>query len=195
MKLKISKKAGLIIGISAFLIATGVLGMAAFQKADEKSRLESQLTSSQARLQGIKLESLSSQPAKLEGQLNQLMPELEQVKAKLSEPISSTNATAAVFDAARTNNLVVTGITSSSPFNESVQGVTLSSISITAKVEGKMSKMVDFIAELNRVLKTSVIKSVEITVPEINNADNITATIGDNTTANIELVIYTYRGE
>ncbi|MEK7353243.1 MAG: hypothetical protein AABZ77_01890, partial [Chloroflexota bacterium] len=190
-----NKKTGLVIGISIFVIALGILGMASFQKADEKSRLEKQFTSSQARLQGIKLESLSSQPAELEKQLSDIIPELERVKAELSQPISSANATAAVFDVAKTHGLAVTEMTSSSSTNETVAGVTLSAISMTAKVEGKASEMVAFITALNSRLKTSVIKSVEITVPEISSTDNSSARVGDNRTASIELVVYTYRGE
>ncbi|GEM_PF-4068086 len=195
--LKVSKKACLIVGIGVFLVAIGILGLSGFQKADEKSQLEKQLAASQTRLQGVKLDSLSSQPAELEKQQNQLMPELALVKAELSHPVSSTNETVSVFDAAKANDLVVTEIATSRPANENVKGVTLSAIMMTAKVEGKLSKMVDFIATLNNHLKASVIKSVEIEVPEVSNADNTTAIIssGDITTATIELVFYTYRGE
>lgn len=194
MKLKLNKKTGLFIGIGILIIVLGSLGMVSSQRLDEQSKLQKQLTTSQTRLQGIHLESLSSQPAELDKQLSQIMPEFEQVKAKLSQPVSSTAAATALFDVAKTYGLVVTGMTSSSPTNESLEGVTLSAMSMTAKVEGNVSKLVSFIAALNSFLKTSVVKSVEITVPEIPTGDNTTASSGDNATASIELVVYTYRG-
>ena len=195
MKLKLNKKTGLLIGLVVFVITLGVLGWISFQNLEEKTRLEKQLTTSQTRLQAIKLEPLSSQPADLENQLSQILPEYEAVKAKLSEPVNSTNASAAVFDVAKTYGLTVIEITSSSPTDEQVTGVTLSAISMTARVQGKASKMVSFITALNDFLKTSVFTSVEITVPEIIAADNTTISNGDNATANIKMVIYTYQGE
>ena len=187
MKLKLNKRVGLFIGIGIFVIVLSGLGMVSFQKFEEKNKLVQQLSTSQTRLQGIKLESLSSQPAELEKQLNQVTPEFEAVKAKLSQPVSSTAAATALFDTAKSHGLVVTEMTSSSPTNESVAGVTLSAISITAKVEGNLSKIVDFIPALNKLLETSAVKSVDITVPERTN--------GDNTSASILMVVYAYRGE
>ncbi len=195
MKLKLNKKTGLIIGAGAFLISIGFLGMMSFQKADEKSQLESQFTLTQTRLQGIRLESLSAQPEELQNQLDLLSENLTQVKAKLSKPVNSTNTTSDIFDAAKANNLVVTKISTSSPLVEIVQGVLLSSISINAEIEGSVSNMNLFIADLNKSLKPSVIKSVEITVPEKTGSGIIPAPAGDNTTASIALVIYTYEGE
>ena len=195
MKLKLNKKTGLIIGAGAFLISIGFLGMMSFQKADEKSQLESQFTLTQTRLQGIRLESLSAQPEELQNQLDLLSENLTQVKAKLSKPVNSTNTTSDIFDAAKANNLVVTKISTSSPLVEIVQGVLLSSISINAEIEGSVSNMNLFIADLNKSLKPSVIKSVEITVPEKTGSGIIPGPAGDNTTASIALVIYTYEGE
>ena len=186
MKLKLTKKTGLFIGIGIFVIVLGFLGMASSKKLEEKSKLEKQLNTAQTRLQGIRLESLISQPAELEAQLNLVTPESEQVQARLSQPVSSTSAATALFDAAKTYGLVVTGMTSSSPKNDSLAGVTLSTMSMTVRVEGNVSKLVSFIGSLNSLLKTSVVKSVEIAVPEM--------TTGNNTSANIELLVYTYRG-
>ena len=186
LKFKLNKKTGIIIGIIIFVIVLGFQGMTISKKLEEQSKIEKQLNTAQTRLQGIHLESLSSQPADLEKQLNQIMPEFEQVKAKLSQPVSSTAAATALFDVAKTYGLVVTAMTSSSPINESLAGVTLSAMSLTAKVEGNVSKLTSFIAALNNLLKTSAVKSVEITIPEMTN--------GDNATASIELVVYTYRG-
>lgn len=185
--MKLSKTIWIAIAAGIFVIALAALGMVSIRQVDEKNRLETQLTSSQSRLQTLQTESISSQQTALEEQLNQTTPESEAVKAKLSQPVTSTAAATAIFDAAKANNLIVTGMTSSSPADEIVAGVTLSAISMTATVEGNVSKMVGFVTGLNRLLKTSAVKSVEITVPELTN--------GDNTTASIELVVYTYRGE
>ena len=187
MKLTLSKNVGLVIGAGIFIIAVAGLGMVGFQKLEEKNKLDKQLTSSQTQLQGIQLESLSSQPAELERQLSQLTPEFEAVKANISQPVSSLAAAATLFDVAQNNGLVVIEMTSSSPTNQNLEGVTLSGMLMTAKVEGKVSKMVGFIKALNDLLKTGAVMSVDIAVPETTN--------GDNATASIELILYNYRGE
>ena len=195
MKLKINKKTGLIAGIVIFLAAAGYLGLTTIQKIDEKTNLQTQLTTSQNKLVGIKLDSLSAQPADLQTELAQLSDNLTNVKTLLSNPITSANATAVLFDAAAKHGLSVSMVTSSDPTNESIQGITLSGITIKAKVEGALPKLVDFVAELNRRLTPSVIKSVEISVPTLSGSANMTASVTENTTANIEMVIYAYRGE
>jgi uncharacterized small protein (DUF1192 family)/phosphohistidine swiveling domain-containing protein len=185
--LKVSKKTWLVIGTGIFIIALAALGIVSFRQVHDKNQLNELLVSSQSVLQRNQFESLSSQQTELEERLSQITPEFEAVKAKLSQPVSSTAAASALFDVAKTYGLVVIEMTSSSPTNESVEGVTLSAMSVTAKVEGNMSKIGDFITALNNLLKTSAVKSVEITAPEMTN--------GDNASASIQLVVYTYRGE
>ena len=185
--MNVSKKTWLVIGTGVFIIALVAMGIISFRQVYEKNRLNKLLASSQSVLQRNQLESMSSQQTDLEERLNRTTPEFEAVKAKLSQPVSSTTAAAALFDVTEAYGLVVTEMTSSSQTNGSVGGATLSAMSMTARVEGDVSKMADFIAALNNFLKTSAIKSVELTIPETTN--------GDNASASIQLVIYTYRGE
>ena len=194
--LKLSKKTLLLMGAGVFAIVLVWLGMTSFQQVEEKDKLEKQLTTTQAQLQVIRLEPLSSQRAELEKQLTQTLPELQVAKDKLSQQVSSTAASAAIFDAAKTNGLVVTGMTSTSPANENVEGATLSAMSLTATVQGNASRVGSFIKTLNGTLKTSAVKSVQITVTDVTRSANVTQgiTIGDNATASIELVVYAYRG-
>lgn len=186
--MKFTKTIWLVIGAGIFIVALAALGMVIFQQVDEKSQLNKQLASSQSQLQSIQREPLSSQQAELEGQLNQAIPKFEALKTKLSQPVSNT--VAALFDAAKTRGLVVTDMTSSSPTNESVPGATLLAMPVSVKVEGSVYQMVNYIAALNNLLKTSAIESVEITVPEQTSGDNASAT-----SAIIQLAIYTYRGD
>ena len=189
MKVKLNKKTVLIVGVACFLIALGILSAISFQKAEQRDQLQSQLNSSQTRLQVIKPQ-LSSEPAELQSQLDLVAQNLDQTRARLSEPVNSTNATAAIFEAARAFGLAVAVTTSSSTTNETMDGVPLSAFSMTTTVQGNLSRTVDFVAALNNLFRTSSIKSVQMTV-----ADNTTPVNGDNTTSIIELVVYSYRGE
>jgi hypothetical protein len=86
---------------------------------------------------------------------------------------------------ANSNGLVVTGMTSTSPVNQKLEGVTLSTIQMTATVQGNADKLVNFIVALNNVLKTSTVKLVEITVPAPVTRNSTTSgpVTGDNTTS------------
>ena len=195
--MKLSRKVLLLVGAGILVIALAALSLVGFQSADEKGRLGRQLAASQANLQAIRLETLSTQQADLEKRLSQTAPELDAVKSKLSQPVSSTAAATALFGAAKTYGLVVTGLTSTSPANESLEGSTLSAISLTATIQGNASKLGSFIKALNSALKTSAVKSVVITIPDTVSTDNTTPQItnSDNATASLDLVVYTYRGK
>jgi hypothetical protein len=161
-----NKKTILIIGTLLFIIALVGLGTNASQQMDKQKKLTDQLAVSQTKLQAIHLETLTSQKSELENQKNQPHPEFELVEAKFARQLNSTTVTAALFELAGSNGLVITGMTSSSPVNEKVEGVNLSTITLTAIVQGNADKLVNYIVALNKVLKTSTVKSVEITVPE-----------------------------
>ena len=192
MKFRINKKVAIYLGIIVLVGAVAVLGTSGSQKLGEKDDLQKELSTAQSKLQSIKLDPLSGKPAELDKQITEISPEIEALRAKLTVPVNSTNATSGIFEVARTHNLAVEVSTSSSPQFENISGVPLSSISLTATVSGRLSRIIDFIAELNSTLKTSAITSVEMEVPVIINADNTTATNGENTTAKIGLVVYTY---
>ncbi len=197
--MKLSKRFFLIIGIGIFIIALAGLGVVCFQRVSEKNQLNEQLASVQLRLSTVQLEQLSSQQAELEEQLSQATSQFEAVKAMLSQPVGSIGDTSILFAIAEACGVEVTEMTSSSPATESLEGVTCSVISLTAKVEGKVPNLVGFITRLNSYFTTGVVRSVTITVLEAASSDNtstvLETTSSDNASANIQLAIYTHQGD
>jgi uncharacterized protein YqgV (UPF0045/DUF77 family) len=180
--LKFSKKTLILIVAGVFLIVAAVLAMRDFRQFDEKDKLTKQLAVSQARLHAIEIDELTARQTQLERQLRQVGPEIELVKAKFSQPVTSTAVATAIFEAADAFGLLVNRMASTSPADETVEGAKLSAITVTTEVEGNVSKVVDFIKALNNTFKTSAVSSVEID-----------ATTGDNMTASVKLVVYMYR--
>lgn len=195
--LKLSGKTWLLIASGFLVIIVAGLVMVSFQRVDARDDLAKKLAASQAKLQGIHLEPLSAQQADLEKRLSQAAPELDAAKAKLAQPVSSTEAANVIFEAAKTYGLVVTGVTSTSPGAANVEGAALTAMSVTANVQGNASRVGGFIRALNSNLKTGAVTSVEISVPVAAASGNLTAqTSGsDNATASIKLVVYSYRGD
>ena len=184
--MKISKKTLLVIVIGIFVVVGIGLNMVRSQQDSEQSQLNEELALAQSRLAGIQLEKLSSQQAELEEQLSQATSQFEEVRAMFSQPIGSVAVTSSLFDIAKEHDVEVTEMTSSGLASDSLQGVTCSVISLTAKVEGDILNLVNFVTKLNNHFTTGVVKSIEITIPE--------TTSGEKASADIQLVVYTHQG-
>ncbi|MFC1988394.1 hypothetical protein ACFLVJ_00980 [Chloroflexota bacterium] len=185
--MKTGRKILLVIVVGTFAAILISLGLVLFQLIGEQGKLKEQLALSQSELQGIQLEQLSSQQSQLEAQLSQTTSQFEAGKGMLSEPVSGITSASTIFEIARTYNLVVTEITSPGLAAEELEGALLSTILMTATVQGDVSTLVDFVTTLNSIFTTGVVRSVTITVPEGSGTDNATA--------NVQLAVYTYRGD
>lgn len=185
--MKLSRTTLLLVAAGALIIILTSLGIVSFQQVDEQNQLNEQLALTQSNLNRIQLEKLSSRQTELESQLSQATSQFEAVKAILSQPVGSTAATGILFDVAEAYGLEVTELSSSGPATESLEGVTYSVISLTAKVEGDVLKLISFITKLNNHFTTGTIKSIKITSPE--------TTSEEKAIADIQLVVYTHQGD
>ena len=180
MKLKLSRKTLLIITAGVLIIALAGVGVVYSEQVDEQSQLNEQLASAQSRLRGIQLEQLSAKQTELEKQLSEATPQFEAAKAPFSELVGSTTAISTLLKVAEANGLEVTEIKSPVPAEDELEELAFWVVPLTVKVKGNTPNLVRFLLELNSSLVTGVIKSV---------------TIGENDSAEIELVVYTYRGD
>ena len=185
--MKLSKTTGLVIAIGVFVIALISLGVVRYQQIGEQSELDEQLISAKSNLARVQPEKLSSRHAELEEQLSQSTSQFEAVKVILSQPVGSVAATTVLFDVAKSCGLEVTKVASLSPTSDSLEGVTCSVVLLTARVEGDVPNLVSFITTLNSHFTTGVIRSMTISIPEENS--------GEEASADIELVVYTYQGD
>jgi len=185
--IRFTKTSWLLLTIGVFTIAFAGLGAVRYQQVQQQNQLNEELTLAQQELEGFQLEQLFSRQAGLERQLDQATSQFEAVKAVFSHPIKSVDAYSILFDIAEAYDLEVTEMTSPGPASGSLEGITCSIISLTARVEGDVSNLVSFVTKLNSQLATGVVKSITITVPETDS--------GEKPSANIQLVIYTYQGD
>ena len=196
--MKLSKRMLIVLAVGAFIIVFAVLGMTCSQRVNEQDELNEQLSLAQLRLKGVQPEQLSSQQAELEGQLSQATSQFEAVKDILSQPIGSITISSILFEIAEAHGLEVTEVTSPGPDSESLEGVTCSVISLTAKVEGDVHNLVSFVAKLNSHFTTGVVKSVEINIPETTDEGEGEGEEEEQekekASADIQLVVYTHQG-
>ncbi|MFC2011442.1 hypothetical protein ACFLUR_04045 [Chloroflexota bacterium] len=178
--LKLSRRTLIIVVVGILIIALAAVGLVYTQKVDEQTQLNRQLALKQSTLRGIQLEQLSTQQAELEKQVGQVTAELEVAKAPFSELAGGTPTISTFLEVAEANGLEVTEIRSPGPAEGGLGEVPSWVVPLTANVQGNTPDLVSFLLELDSSLVTGVIKSV---------------TTVDNASAEIELVVYTYRGD
>ena len=183
--MKLSKKSWLIITIGIFIILSVGLWTVHSQQVNEQKQLQDKLNTAELKLNGFQTGQLSHRQNELEEQLSQTLSQSETARTILSQPIGSIAISGIMFDIAAANSVNITEISSSGLASEELAGLTCSVLPLTAKVEGDLTDLVSFITKLNDELENGVVKSVEISVPEMT---------GEKTSANIQMVIYTYQG-
>lgn len=185
MKLSKTSWALLIIGI--LTIACVSLGVARSQQLNERKQLNKELSVAELRLNKLQLEELSSRQEQLGKQLSQTTSQLNTVKAKLTQPIESIAASDTLFNTAELCGVEITEISSPGSASNNLEGLACSAIPLTVSVDGDIPNLISFIIKLHDDFTTGVVKSVDISVSE-----NVTK---KRSSANIQLVIYTYQGE
>jgi hypothetical protein len=185
--LKLSKTSWILLAVGVFIIMFVGLGAVGFKQANQQDQLNEELTLAQLELQRIQLEQLAGQQEVLGNQLSQTLSQLETAKVKLSPPAVGITSGDILFDVAAAHGVTITEIKSSILASDELEGITCSVLSLMARAEGDVPDLIDFIIELNGDLPIGVIKSVAIGIPE--------ATSEDKSSADIQLIIYTYQGE
>ncbi len=185
--MKLSKTSWILLTAGIFIIVFTSLGVVLYQRLNHQSHLEDELKLAQRKLDGVQLESLSRQQADLEARLDEIVSGSEDAKAALSQTVTSTAVSNRLFDIAATYDVTITELSSTGLAPEELEGVGCSALPFTGQVEGDLADIVSFVVRLNNDLTTGVVQSVAITVPETSN--------GENATASLALVIYTYQGD
>ena len=185
--MKLSKTSWLFIGIGIFIIVLVGLGIVRSKQVSQLDELNEELALAQSRLKAIQLEGLSHRQQELEQRLSQSTSQPETAKARLSQPMGGIAISDTLFDIADANSVNITELSSSGLASEELGGVICTVRPVSARIEGDLTNLASFITELNDDLKTGVIKSVDVTVPDV--------TDGQQPTANIQLAFYTYQGD
>ena len=187
MKLKLGKTSWLLIIIGIIVIPLVSLSFIYYQQITRQNQLSEELALAQTKLNGFQFEQLSSRQGELEEQLNQAKSQLETTRCMFSQPNGGITTSNILFDVAEACGVAVTGISSPGLTVADLNGIPCSVLPLTAAVEGDVPALVGFVTELSNELTTGVVQSLEIIIPE--------AASSDNSSANIQLVIYSYEGD
>jgi len=189
--MKLSKRVWIFLAVGIFVIAFAGLNMAYSKQDEEQSRLNEELSLAQLRLEKQPAPQLSSRQAELESRLAQLETQLKNAKGSLSQSIQSIEATHTLFDVAETCGVEIIEIRSLGLTSKKLEGLPCSVLTLTAKAEGDVSKLISFILELSENFPTGAVETVEIDVPEVTEGEGET----EKPSANFKLCIHTYEGD
>jgi len=164
--MKLSKTALIFLAIGVFAILAAGLGMAYSQQDREQTRLNEELALAQLRLKKYPAQQLSSEKQKLESQMAKTESEIKTAEDSLDKSIESIEASAALYQLALDCHVEVTEINSTGVTTEAVEGVALSVLPLTVRVEGDVPNLIDFIHKWTKVYPTGMVKSLEMDVPK-----------------------------
>jgi len=187
-RIKLTKVSWLILAAGIVIVALSSLGVTYFQQVSERDRLDEELSVAKLRLNSLQLQEIRSRKQELEQQLSETISELEAAKADLSQPVESITATDTLFATSYDTGVVVNKYGSSDFTQNNLEGIMCSVLPVAATVEGDVPYIIDFIIRLNGNFMTGFVKSIDIRV-----SDNTTTQ--DDTLADIQQVIYIYRGD
>ena len=185
--LKLGKTSWLVLTVGILVIAFVGIGAARMQKVKEQYRLYEEFTVAEKRLTNLDLDPLYSQHEELESRLSQATSKLETAKSKLSRPTGSIAASGALLGIADASGVELIDISSSGLAGGALEGLKCSVLPLTAMVEGDAAAIIDFVMMVNSDFAAGVVKSVDISV-----SGNVT---GGKSTANIQMIIYSYQGD
>ena len=185
--MKLSKTSWLLLAIGAFIIPLASLGAVHFQQVHQQNQLNEELAQAQLKLKAVQLEQLAQRQGELEKHLSQTRSQFQAARTILSQPVGSIGASSTLFDIAEACSAEVIEISSPGLTSAELEGIPCSVLTLTVRVEGDVPALVSFITKLNGYLRTGVVQSAAISIPEM--------TSGEESSANIRLVVYTYQGD
>lgn len=185
--LKLSKTSWIILGIGLFAIVAASLGTAHLSQAKAKQQLEQDLSTAAHRLDEVNLYELSLTKDELQNELNQLYAELENNNLVITQPMDSITASDYLLQKADICGVTITEISSSHFMNDSLGDIDCSVLSLTISVEGDGNNILSYIYKLNTDFATGMVESATVNITDSSSADP--------STAQIQMLIYIYKGE
>lgn len=214
--MKLGKTSLIFLTAGIFIIVGISLVMSRSQQTDRQNQLQEDLTQANVKLAQIKLDGLIEQKDTLTRQIASYEAQTAENKALLTYSKDSIDTTHAILEEAKKQAVDIIDLTSPGISTEQLEGNPCEALSFNLRVKGNIRNIADFTCGLSNTFPTSVIKSVnmEIQPPQpAPTASPLAETLAPhapspapsptpdlqlpakNTTVNINLVIYKYKGK
>jgi hypothetical protein len=188
---RLSKTSWLVLATGVFVVVLIGLGVTRSQQIKEQSALEEELSASESRLAKVQVTDLRQQLETLQEQIDDEKVQLAEAKERLKQTVISADVTEQFFAIAEFSGVVIMNMSTSTISDDTINSVSLSTISLSATVTGDLYDIVNFVINLNNSYTTGIVQSVQINIPDmVEEAEEIEAT----STGNIQMIVYSYEG-
>lgn len=175
----------MIISIGILIIVGVGFGMLYVRESKSRNALDEQLTSVQARLNGINIEKQLETERELKKQQAEILLAIEPLQQTFSHSLSSVEVTDRLFEIGTASNVSIISVTSPEPGAEIIDGVTYLTLTSVISVKGTLNRLISYVSALNSHFITGVTKDISIVVPD--------SEAGEIPSAEITLILYRNR--
>jgi hypothetical protein len=161
--LKLSKVSWLILSAGVFIVVLAGLGLTRSQQLKEQTKLNDELSLNQKMLGTVQTTQLSQQLENLRGKVEESESQLKEAQARLHQTVISVDVTDAFFKIAAYCSVNVTNLSTTTISQSKYEGITISTISLNARVTGEKKNIINFIISLNNGYVTGNVQSAQIT--------------------------------
>jgi hypothetical protein len=160
--IKLSKTSWIILSAGVFIVVLAGLGLTRSQQMSEITKLDSERSQYEMNLGKIQTTQLSQQLENLKGKVDEAESQLKDAQAKLNQTVISVDVADEFFKIASYSSVNVTRLTTTVIAQSKIEGISVSTISISAVVEGLKKNIVDFIYNINNGYITGNIQTAII---------------------------------
>lgn len=184
-KLKISRKAWIVITVCVFLVIAISIGVIYRAKAQQENELITELLDLRQQLSGFQPEELSAQLEQLETQLVGIEAEIKDQQGSLTGFTNAIDSAEELYALASSFGIEVNDIASSGLTDQNLLDMSFTGLPFTVKVNGPVPEIIAFISALSSEISTCIVESVNVT----------SGSESQESSAAVQLTIYSYRGE
>ena len=195
--IKLSKTSWLILSAGIFVVVLAGLGVTRSQQLKEQTFLEEELTLSTMKMDTIQVSHLRPQLDELEQRIDESETQLAEVKDRLRQTVVSADVTEKYFAIAEYCDVEIQTMSNTVILKGALAGITCSQTTISASVIGEVDNIVDFLIAMNEGYTTGYVQSVNINVSgEMSETEETEdSEEGPQSSANFQIIIYSYEGE
>jgi hypothetical protein len=189
---KLSKTGWLLLSAGIFIVILAGLGVTRSQQLKEQSYLEEELNLSSMKMDTIQVSHLSPQLDELQQRIDESQNQFTTVKDRLRQSLISADVTEKFFAIADNCSVEIQNLTNTVIKPGQLSGLNCSQTSISASVNGDEDDIVAFLIALNEGFTTGYVQSIQMIVAE----ETGESSEGEpESSANFQLIIYSYEGE
>jgi hypothetical protein len=204
--LKLSKTSWLILAAGVFVVVLAGLGLTRSQQMKEQTKIADDLSLAEKRLATVQTTGLSQQLETLKSKVDESRLQVNNAKARLHQTVISVDVADQFFQIAAYCSVNITNLSTTTIAQAKYEGITLSTISLSATVAGDKTKIIAFINALNDQYVTGNVESAQVTLQSVPVTQTTDGSEGEpsqdtgvdptlnpgNATASISMLIYSY---